>query len=167
MQISLLYIVLNDLTCDLHILVCVLNILKSESVQIGHFLHPSRYVTFHTISDVSAQHVTSPLVTLSKGMLFWRLSWVPVIVCSLDEKRVLNHIVAYVRIGYIHDQAEQILHTTVHKSTHDEYDIEIPKPAPLYPLYHSFPVGLNNELKKINKAYVNGVELYPIFNSAG
>ena len=61
---------LNNLPCHLHILVYILNILESNSTQVGHLLRPFRYAAFHTILDVSAQHVTYPLVTLSKGQLF-------------------------------------------------------------------------------------------------
>ena len=66
MQISLLYIISNDLLCYLHILV-FLNIHESKSAQVGH-LH--RYAAFYTILNASAPHVTSPLVTLVKGQLF-------------------------------------------------------------------------------------------------
>ena len=65
-----------------------------KSVQVDHLLHPYRYATFHTIFKVSTRHVTSPLVTLSKGLLFWRLTCAPVISCLLDGKRVIYHIVA-------------------------------------------------------------------------
>ena len=70
MQISLLYIILSVLLCYLHILVYILNIHESKSVQVGHLHHPSRYPAFYTILNASAQHITSPLVTLVKGQLF-------------------------------------------------------------------------------------------------
>ena len=61
MQISLLYIMLNDLLCYLHILVYILNKHESESAQVGPLHRPSRYAAFYTILNASARHVTSPL----------------------------------------------------------------------------------------------------------
>ena len=70
MQISLLYIMLNDLLCYLYILVYILNIHESKSAQVGQLHRPSWYAAFYTILNASARHVTSPLVTLAKGQLF-------------------------------------------------------------------------------------------------
>ena len=70
MQISLLYIILNDLLCYLHILVYILNIHESKYAQVIHLHRPSRYAAFYTILSASAQHVTSPSVTVAKGQLF-------------------------------------------------------------------------------------------------
>ena len=67
----------NDLPSHLHIhSFTSLIIFKSKSVQVGHIFFTSSLSVhyFHTILNVSAQHVTSPLITLSKVLFFWQLS---------------------------------------------------------------------------------------------
>ena len=54
----------------LHILIYILNIHESKSVQAGHLHCPSLYAAFYTILSANARHVASPLVTLVKGQLF-------------------------------------------------------------------------------------------------
>ena len=68
------------------ILIYILNIHESKSVQVSHLHRPSLYAAFYTILNASARHVTFPSVTLAKGQLFGGYL-VRLLLLSLTQKK--------------------------------------------------------------------------------